>query len=792
MPSKKDSSKGAAKKTSRAKKEGAAASKNRDAQMVGGGSSSSGTTAGTASGVLPGVIALERERANFKQLITANPNHFGSFPTLSPPASSPIKFNTKYEEMSCLGYDPRLKMLQATVKIKLPNGYSGNLCTGGSTEYVRFYIDYGGGWQDVGYVGFNVHDIPNTTDCARLADKPLTYVATLNITPETDICRRPVMPAVRAILSWEYIPPANMPDWTPPWGNVRERHIQVRPRRRRWPDIFAEIAPSILQQLELPPLEVIAIEPIPLPDPPPLKLAQLAQLYGAQSGKRATGATGVEPHRFGFAQVQSIVESAGNFSSAGGAGAAASATRGLAGLANASFGPIKEFAQFGIDWQNLVNTIYNTNNGNVTYEQLDCLGLDYNREWLVASFTLKKESGYSGSLCTAGSKEHVAFWADWNDTCEWTYLGTVSIDVHDIATMPDDGLRYTVNFPVDFTYLRRKCSQPKIARVRAVLSWSSPPSQTNPDQLPFWGNRVDSHVQIKPGETIDPGEPKPEIRAIGGIPVEDIVQSGPVRGMTSPTAKFFFGGAQADYWGQARECPFGAKVIVHGRWFHGYKYQVRVRREGTGEAGYTPVPYGFYVTKWLPGETLQAPNSGWFTFLNPADYFENTTLAEWYTVGDERWEVQLRVATMDESRMWDSQPYVIQLDNTAPEADIQIDVAIGGDCNDFGQGTSVSGQFVARDANFGAFGLSTLPNTAVIPSNQPTTTQPLYTQTPPRVPPVGYPWTGGATWTVDTGAPMRPCGYVVHLSVHDRTIINSQSGPGRSSSSSTAFCLRKK
>ena len=42
------------------------------------------------------------------------------------------------------------------------------------------------------------------------------------------------------------------------------------------------------------------------------------------------------------------------------------------------------------------------------------------------------------------------------------------------------------------------CSTPTVIGLRAVLSWATPPSTTNPDELNFWGNRIDTHVQLRP------------------------------------------------------------------------------------------------------------------------------------------------------------------------------------------------------------------------------------------------------------------------------------------------------
>ena len=66
-----------------------------------------------------------------------------------------------------------------------------------------------------------------------------------------------------------------------------------------------------------------------------------------------------------------------------------------------------------------------------------------------------------------------------------------------------------------------------------MLSWAVPPSTTNPDALNYWGNRLDAHVQL------NPGQPDASICNIGGIALEDINTS--TDGMTKTVA---FGGGR--------------------------------------------------------------------------------------------------------------------------------------------------------------------------------------------------------------------------------------------------------
>lgn len=77
------------------------------------------------------------------------------------------KINTLFDALACVGYNPNFSELTATVRINKATGYSGNLCTQGSMQYVRFYLNYedGDGWQDLGLVALNGHDLLTKKDC---------------------------------------------------------------------------------------------------------------------------------------------------------------------------------------------------------------------------------------------------------------------------------------------------------------------------------------------------------------------------------------------------------------------------------------------------------------------------------------------------------------------------------------------------------------------------------------------------------------------------------------------------
>ncbi|HEX7976155.1 MAG TPA: hypothetical protein VF498_17230 [Anaerolineales bacterium] len=721
----------------------------------------------TAASKAGSAFHVEKERAQFTQLMLENPNYFGNLEKSPYKAVKKIVGNTTYEQVTCLGYNPNLSTLEATIQIKRPAGYGGNLCSNGSIEYVHFYIDYGTGWQDLDGSSFNIHDIPNGPDCAGQPDKPLVYVLSHEFKPEQKYCKYPVMPQVRAILSWNLQPPAGQPNWPPIWGNVLDVHILIKPRFPILWDLAEIFSEEAGKKLKLPKeFEAVAAQPLPIPDPGPLKsLAALAAEYrqpkaaarGKAAGAHPEAAHVVEPHRFGAVQLNSALSSGGLSQE----------------MIAANFA---EWQAAGLDFSKAVAALQETS-GNTTYEELYCLGLDYNREWLAATFTIKLPNGYSGSLCDLGSKEYVSFWADWEDTCKWTYLGTMALDAHDIAKIPAGGLQYTAVWPVALDAYRRNCEKPRIARVRAVLSWNVAPSTTDPDALPYWGNRLDAHVQIRPGET---GGTGPRIAAIGGIGLASIDVFG--TGMTEPGAKFaYYSFANADPWDSSRMCPFGGTVTIQGVRISGYKYRLWVQKSDGTNNHYLDDPV-WVTDAWGNSYNHFQDHDGIFRYLEPefnmASYLSNA----WAPGGDSLWQVRLELFDGAENFVGVTPWYNVQMDNTYPTIDLNI---TGGVCDEYTPGTTINGTFVAGDLHFGIWTLSTLPNTASTPSNQPVAV-PLISNTSPT-PALGSGWTLSTT----TPVKMRPCGYVIHLEVYDNSIVNSVPGQHNARTTDAGFCLLK-
>ena len=127
--------------------------------------------------------------------------------------------DTTYEQLTCAGYNPQTRELEGVLHVKQSGGYSGGLCTYGSTEYVSFYAFFGGVWNALGTAQVQVHDLK-----AASAKHPISY-AVFRISNLTSLpCEKLEGIPLRAILSWST--PATGPNFIPVWGNVLNTHVQ--------------------------------------------------------------------------------------------------------------------------------------------------------------------------------------------------------------------------------------------------------------------------------------------------------------------------------------------------------------------------------------------------------------------------------------------------------------------------------------------------------------------------------------------------------------------------------------
>ena len=721
----------------------------------------------------------EMERSRFRSLILKNPNYFGTFPGGKSKPVKKIKANTKHEEIKCAGFYPETDLLEAVIDVKLPYGYKGNLCSGGSFEYIRFFIDWNGDGdfsdpdEDVGIASVNVHDIPNDEGACLDETKPLSYTLTLKIDPEKNPCKIPKLVKMRAILSWENPPTAGDPDFPPVWGNVVEKWIQIKPREYYIKDIvdFVDLKELGIEQsaldLDIPILKAVEYKP-----------SGLKEIY---KGKN------VPEHRFNFTALNQIAKKIKQTPSI-----------------------INEY-KLDPDFKKIeesVNEIL-TAKPNTSYEELGCVGLNYDQDQMTATLTVKRPYGYNGNLCSDGSNEYVAFWAfiydEIEQMCLWRYLGTASVNVHDIKSIPAGGLQYAVNLSVDLSSLRDTCHNPRVLKVRAILSWNTKPDPGNPYQSVVWGNKVDALIQIKPGVPVKPGERKPFIWGVGKMAVESIAGN-PYTVLASSLGDGYANGVSVGGGFIADESPFGGKIAISGKITNApdnpapgamlrYKIQYKKLPGGT----WKDIVDEFSILKRIDGvpsgfEDQVADSGGYFKYWEddaisstpPKVEIQDNMLAIWRTPSDSNGLYKIRVLLYEPGAL--PQPDVpanhvaseevkVMIDNTRPKAEISLDV---GACQKFKVGDTVTGKFTATDAHIWKYTLSVLPASAP----NPPVISPVKQVYPLLAPPGVTDETFNLTTTEDT----TPCGYVIYLRVYDRTIVNNYM-QGNRRPADVGFCL---
>jgi hypothetical protein len=721
-----------------------------------------------------------QHRTQFRALLLANPNYFGNL-KVSPfqPVVS-IQANTTFEDIGCVGFQPQFNRLEAVVYVKQAGGYGGDVCSAGTTEYVRFFLSFDNGatWDDLGLSSFTAYNIPGTSPQNRLE-----YAVTRPITPPKKFCFVNNIALVRAILSWNVPPPPGDPDYIPIWGDVHNTHIQIDPLK-----IFlvADILKAAKVQLPAQLANVVDVsQEVPAAEPKKLSAVELKKLY---EGK------GVELHRFALAEVQKLIETPTLSES----------------LQSAGFKG--QLANLDIDIDDI--TAFFPTDGSTRYEELECIGFDPNQEVLVGVIRVKLPSGFSGGPCTAGSKEFVTFWADLNNNGIFeTCLGTTSVNVYDSSNIPGGGLEYAVFLPVNFNSLKQPCQQgPRLIRIRAILSWNVPPPCANPNYIPVWGNREETLIHLKPGFSQPPNVHTPIIQTVGSMDVGDISFATGLANGPAVLAGF-----------TATDSPFGGEVILTGHLANPtdisngappLKYRVEVLEQGT--ATWQPVANNFPLHRdqllggvWsdLPVITQSVDADGYYTYQedlignggNARIFPVGNVLARWKTNGLTGWWF-IRILAKEAASpvpQWFSNVVRVRIDSQAPAVDVAI-TSGGGSCADFTIGDTISGTYSATDEHFSQLRFMVLPPTIngnpsggqfTSPAPYPgLALMPLVRGYNPSAPP-GVPGSGEAgTWSLDTTG-MKKCGYVIELGVWDRTIVDS-GGVGRFNRALVGLCLR--
>ncbi|HVR98060.1 MAG TPA: hypothetical protein VMW27_15690 [Thermoanaerobaculia bacterium] len=751
-------------------------------------------------------VRIEHERANFKTLLLKNPNHFGNMPKLGLPLVKALSQSKLYEELTCIGLHPEGNRLQAIVQIKRDSGYSGGTCTDGSVEYVRFFVRRPGGWHNLGVASFTSYDLPAGSPL------PVSYSVEMEMDEARKYCTVENVVEVRGILSWSLEPPED-PDWTPTWGNVLTVKVQIAPRQPHQvkiatliEDKLITIDPSILKLVDL----GATFQPV----------AQLQQLSYATLKERYAGKD-VPGHRFGFTEAQKLIQqplTATLLTQL--AGAKKRGDKAFPGLPDLGlFGLFTDLFSF---FDNLVQT-----KGNPTYEELDCVGYNPQTRMLSGVITIKRNSGYSGSLCEEGSTEYVGFWAFYGGA--WHFLGNSQVRVHDLdAVSAGNPVRYAVFRGAHLP--EQLCNDVRGIPLRAILSWNVPP--TGPDFDPVWGNVVNTHVQ--PIITkVSPGDQRVRLLSINGANIEQIDSSGRAQHTAEITLC------------NGNDSPFGGPIYIRGdlllersdAYFnsatgailpgqHPPAYQVFVRKVGSTAAP-TQLTNSFGLRVFPVNPPAGNPTVGVLQEIRSvggADYYlyyegdlqrvEPPILSIWQASGLEEglYEIEVKGFKWDgvaytpldtpsqiqQVYVYNGYPHT-ELDvngNTFLEKSPQVRLSITShkECGDAQVGDIIEGEYEVVDYFFGSLSIDCLqitigglpqPDHPVVPSG--------VTFSPPTVTTNG---TSG-TWRLNTGStpanptPMTPCGYTIVLSAQDRALV----GPNcdnHYNSVAVGFCLREK
>jgi hypothetical protein len=473
-----------------------------------------------------------------------------------------------------------------------------------------------------------------------------------------------------------------------------------------------------------------------------------------------------------------------------------------------------------------IGSILFPENPNTAYEELRCVGsanYNYDLDMLVATLTIKKPSGYNGPLCSAGSYEYVAFWAyAWDQIeqmCAWKYLGMSSVNVHDISTIPKEGLQYAVYLPYDFSNLRDKCNKPVVILIRAILSWQIPPPDYTPSYQPTYGNSVDALIQLRPiGKPIG-NDQVPYISVVGRMAVASISGNADstystILGKGYAEGPCVGGGFTAD------DSPFGGTIEICGHISNPpddpldankLRYKVQYRKDTTSIWKDITNDFWIWISKWTwdtilnIGYWTQSPHkqvatNGYYDYEEdltaPVQRFvEGNTLAEWITPvseGNGLYEVRVLLKKIGAPAAPDvpadhvvSNIIKVMIDNTAPNAEVYLDVDVTNEsCHEFIKDetlytTGITGKFTATDYHFGGYSLWIEPNITNAPTISPTS------ESYPGLP---SPGTTDKAFTITVNENTAHCGYVVHLIVWDRTIVNNH-GSGNRAGATLGFCL---
>jgi len=744
-------------------------------------------------------IKVPNERTNFKKLLLSNPNFFGTFPNLGKVVKA-ISGDTTFEQLTCVGLYPGEIFgggrLEGVINIKQHSGYGTNACGNGTTEFVRFFVQDGASWRDLGLGSVQVYDLAGPL--------PLSYAVAVDFNELRKFCTTENILNVRAILSWNLEPTAGDPNFTPVYGNVLNARVQVQ-KQLIIPlkDLVAQKAldPSILAGVDLK-------QTLPVEEPKDLAFADLKTLYAN---------TKVPAHRFGFQEVVKL--QGGSLRKA--INQATTVVKASADLPKKA--ELSPALLAGINLADIIGQI-ELLTGDTSFEQLTCAGYNPQTRTLEGVIQVKQSSGFSGSLCTAGSTEYVSFFAFVGGA--WQALGTAHVKVYDLAAVsPANPISYAVFRVSNVTEM--PCETLTGVPLRAILSWQTPP--TGPDFIPAWGNVVNTHIQPQILE-VDPGVEQMRLMRIGRV---SIIGIGNVTGLANPT------GVAGDCSGH--DSPFGGAPIVTGDFIP--RVDVFNHVNGSVVAGGRPIIYQAWIippagpafqltnsfgiqlypqlgpvggvshnqtaTAAPAPVTGGAPGDVYYTYMESDQQAVEPRALAVFNAGslpEGNYTIQIRgfkfvagnyVAITPQSKMIHVYNGFPHIELTAgggtisvqrPQVAMTLDAPFK-DCGDVVVGDTITGHYSVNDLFFGSASIRMLPITI---GGIPQPINPVVLNTGGSS--IGYDGTNtngvAGTFTLST-AGLSPCGYTILLQSSDRALV-SDSCSGHYNEIGVGFCLRAK
>jgi hypothetical protein len=275
--------------------------------------------------------------------------------------------------------------------------------------------------------------------------------------------------------------------------------------------------------------------------------------------------------------------------------------------------------------------------------------------------------------------------------------------------------------------------------------------------VPYWGNRLDRHVQVAPGSPYD-GTARFDV--VGGIGAAYVDL---VTGLTLPGA--ILGTSTVPL--SPTDRPFAGLVKLQGPndpALAGHRYRIRGTNVDSGGTLLLTTPFNVFTSGGTNATVTPDPVDGWAPWPTWMTNIEGV-LGVHTPGGEDRWDYTLELdtdgAVVDRAR--------IQMDNTVRDIVVPTDTVNAGDLtlNTLGACRQprgpLTGTFVARDLHFQQWSIDVLGGPGgPVPPTPLTVGITSTTQTP----------LSGEPFTLDL-SDLAPCAYVVRLTILDLAIVDS-------------------